>query len=77
MIQIKENRLDVQTYLSLRKKVNWKELSKEQAKKAFAALPGDEAFTACVNCGACLKKCPQKINIPQEFKKISKELGIS
>lgn len=35
MIQIKENRLDVQTYLSLRKKVNWKELSKEQAKKAL------------------------------------------
>ena len=35
MIQIKENQLDVQTYLSLRKKVNWKELSKEQAKKAL------------------------------------------
>lgn len=35
MIQIKENQLDVKTYLSLREKVNWKELSEEQAKKAL------------------------------------------
>ena len=35
MIQIKENQLDVQTYLALRKKVNWKELSQKQAEKAL------------------------------------------
>lgn len=35
MIQIKENQLDVQTYLSLREKVNWKKLSEEQARKAL------------------------------------------
>lgn len=35
MIQIKENQLDVQTYLALRKKVKWKELSQKQAEKAL------------------------------------------
>ncbi len=35
MMEIIENQLDVETYLSLRKKVNWKELSREQAKKAI------------------------------------------
>lgn len=28
----------------------------------------------CINCGACIIKCPQKINIPQELKKVSDEL---
>lgn len=35
MITIKENELDVDTYLALRKSVNWKKLSVEQAKKAL------------------------------------------
>jgi len=26
----------------------------------------------CTECGVCLSKCPQKINIPQELKKIAK-----
>jgi predicted aldo/keto reductase-like oxidoreductase len=27
----------------------------------------------CVECGACVKHCPQKINIPAELKKVKKE----
>ncbi len=28
----------------------------------------------CISCGACISKCPQKINIPLELKKVSDEL---
>ncbi len=30
----------------------------------------------CVNCGKCLDKCPQKINIPVRLKEISRELSV-
>lgn len=30
--------------------------------------------SACVSCGVCVKKCPQKINIPAELKKIEEEI---
>lgn len=29
----------------------------------------DEKASACVSCGACLKKCPQHIQIPEMLKK--------
>jgi predicted aldo/keto reductase-like oxidoreductase len=29
----------------------------------------------CVECGACLEKCPQQINIPEELKKVDAILG--
>ena len=35
MIEIKENTLDLNTYLSLRASVHWKLLTQEQAKKAL------------------------------------------
>ena len=35
MLEIKENTLDTDTYLMLRHKVGWIELSREQAKKAI------------------------------------------
>ena len=35
MIELKENKLDIDTYLALRKSVNWKVLSYEQAKRAL------------------------------------------
>jgi len=40
----------------------------------YDKLTEDEKASACVNCGACLKKCPQKIDIPKELKKIEAEL---
>lgn len=36
MIEIKENTLDLDTYLSLRASVNWKLLTQEQAQKALS-----------------------------------------
>ena len=36
MVELVENQLDVGTYLDLRKKVNWKPLTKEQAQKGLS-----------------------------------------
>ena len=30
--------------------------------------------SACVNCGACLAKCPQKLNIPELLKRVRNDL---
>jgi len=30
---------------------------------------------ACVNCGACLSKCPQKIDIPRQLKEVHRTLS--
>lgn len=43
MIIFKENSLDVDTYLALRKSVRWKKLSYEQAKKALE----NSLYTVC------------------------------
>ncbi len=43
MIELKENRLDVLTYLELRDSVNWKKITKEQAKTALSR----SLFTVC------------------------------
>lgn len=43
MITLKENALDIDTYLMLRQSVNWKKLSYEQAKKALE----HSLFTVC------------------------------
>ena len=40
----------------------------------YDKMPEDEQASACVSCGACLKKCPQKINIPEQMKKITADL---
>ena len=31
--------------------------------------------TKCVECGLCVEKCPQAINIPEEFKKMYEEMS--
>ena len=43
MIELVENKLDVDTYFQLRKSVNWKTLSPEQGKKALE----NSLFTVC------------------------------
>ena len=43
MIELKENRLDVKTYLELRDSVNWKKITKEQAQTALSR----SLFTVC------------------------------
>lgn len=43
MIELKENQLDVDTYLELRKSVNWKNITEYQAEKALSA----SLFTVC------------------------------
>ena len=39
----------------------------------YNAIPEDSRASACVNCGKCMKHCPQKISIPAELKKIAAE----
>ena len=39
----------------------------------YKAIPEDSRASACVDCGRCVKHCPQKINIPLELRKISAE----
>lgn len=41
--------------------------------RIYAEFDPDTMASACVNCGACAKKCPQHINIPVELKKIHAE----
>mgnify|MGYP006380605467 CR=1 FL=1 len=35
--------------------------------------PKDATASLCVQCGACIKKCPQGINIPEVLKETLKE----
>ena len=39
----------------------------------YKAIDEDSRASACVDCGACLKKCPQKLDIPDLMKKIAGE----
>ena len=43
------------------------------AKLVYDAMSEDQRASACVGCGACLKKCPQKIAIPTFMKQIAEE----
>ena len=38
--------------------------------RSYGALDEDAQGSACVACGKCVKACPQKINIPEQLKKI-------
>ena len=41
--------------------------------RAYRAIDEDSRASACVACGKCVKACPQKINIPEQLKKIDQE----
>jgi predicted aldo/keto reductase-like oxidoreductase len=34
-------------------------------------IPEEARADKCMNCGACLAKCPQKIDIPSEMAKVA------
>jgi predicted aldo/keto reductase-like oxidoreductase len=36
----------------------------------FTFVPADKRADACIACGKCAERCPQKIDIPRELKKI-------
>lgn len=42
---------------------------------AFTCLKEEQRADRCKECGECLEKCPQKIDIPQWLKKAHAELG--
>ena len=44
-----------------------------QAKLVYDAMSEDERASSCVECGACLKKCPQQINIPNFMQQLAEE----
>lgn len=53
----------------------------EGAKQDYAAMPtSDEADSGlraseCIECGACVDKCPQDINIPEQLREVDAALS--
>ncbi len=39
----------------------------------YHVISEDSRASACVNCGACKKHCPQKLDIPRFMKQIAEE----
>ena len=52
-------------------------LVKWKSAREYQKLPEESRATACVGCQACVSKCPQKINIPEELKRAHAELTAS
>ena len=45
-----------------------------KVRKVFAEL-GERSAASCISCGACAKKCPQQIAVPEELAKVQKRFG--
>jgi len=45
------------------------------AKLVYDAMKEKERASSCVSCGACLKKCPQQIRIPDYMAQIAKDFA--
>jgi hypothetical protein len=43
--------------------------------KNVDAMKSNGNASVCVNCGKCLEKCPQRIQIPSELKKVHQVFG--
>jgi predicted aldo/keto reductase-like oxidoreductase len=69
--------------------MNWYRVwgMEEEARKAYAKLNGEKVWTswvgeiiglkadACIQCGECLSKCPQKIDIIHQLEEVAATLG--
>jgi uncharacterized protein len=74
------NKVDIPTNLLL---LNYIRIygSQQNFKDGFIQLyhkrlvPNEEAAEFCVECGDCLEKCPQRIEIPERMKDVAAELA--
>lgn len=48
--------------------------NKWQFNSHYNGIPEDSRADSCVNCGRCMKHCPQKIKIPDILKQIAQEV---
>ena len=48
---------------------------KMKARLGYQKIPAEARADNCVNCKACLSKCPQKIDIPEELKRADRVLS--
>lgn len=46
----------------------------DEQRQSYAKL-GEANASSCQECGVCVSKCPQHINIPEELKEVAKNLG--
>ncbi len=53
-----------------------KDKGKESFQAAYAQLAEEEQAASCVECEACIKKCPQKLNIPDLLKRVRTEMDV-
>lgn len=50
--------------------------SYEQCREIYQVwFDSDAQGNKCIECGECIPKCPQKINIPENLKKVDTDLG--
>ena len=54
-------------------KRRYRKLAKSKKKVNNEHPNGNAAL--CVNCGKCIERCPQQINIPEELEKVDAILG--
>lgn len=46
-----------------------------QSRLVYDAMQGKKRASSCISCGACMKKCPQQIKIPEFMSQIVKEFA--
>jgi predicted aldo/keto reductase-like oxidoreductase len=66
--------VDIPTcFLTYNKKKIFQTGIKEYIKKT-TGVTNNSFASLCIECGACISKCPQNINIPEELKKVQKDM---
>ncbi|MBP8964776.1 MAG: aldo/keto reductase [Flexilinea sp.] len=46
-----------------------------ESKRAYEFLPKESRAEQCINCGTCLTKCPQKIQIPDHMSELTNRMA--